>query len=146
MKINLFNIEEFAVAAVGILAGLFEPLVLVGAVVDHEVHDDADAALFALGDQAVHVLHRAEAWVDRVVVRDVIALVRERGDVDRREPEEVDAELLQGVQPGNDARKVADAVAVGVAEAFRINLVGDFVMPPYFFHIILPFLTNTGIP
>ena len=73
----------------------------------------------------------AEERVDVAVVGDVVAEVRHRRAVDRRQPERVDAEPLQVVQPRAHALEVADAVARGVGERARIDLVDDGLLPPH---------------
>ncbi len=115
---------------VGRAAGLHEPRVLVGGVVDHQVHDEPDAACVETGDQLVQLLQRAEGRVDVAVVADVVAVVVLRRGVQRGQPEHVDAQVAQVVQPLQDAAQVTDAVAVGVREAPRVDLVDDRSGPP----------------
>ena len=57
--------------------------VLVGGVVQHQVHNDADVALSGLGDEAVEVSQGAVLRVDILVVGDVIAEVDLRRRIDR---------------------------------------------------------------
>ena len=109
---------------------LGEPRVLVAGVVDDEVHDQPHPAPVQLGDQLVELRQRAEQRVDVLVVADVVAVVGLRRGVDRREPQDVDAEVGQVVQPLQDAAEVADAVAVGVLERAGIDLVDDGAGPP----------------
>ena len=106
-------------------ARLDEPRVLVGGVVDHEVHDQLHAARVHAREQLVEVRERPEHRVDVLVVADVVAGVVLRRRVDRREPEHVDAELGEVVEVADDPAQVADPVAVGVREAARIDLVDD---------------------
>ena len=103
---------------------------LVAGVVDDQVHDQPHPAAVQLRDQLVELLERAEQRVDALVVADVVAVVGLRRGVDRREPQDVDAEVAQVVQPLQDAAQVADAVAVGVLERARIDLVDDGAGPP----------------
>ena len=77
------QIKILTVLALGILAGLFEPRVLVGAVVDHQVHHDVHVPLFGFREEPVHVLHGPEAGINVIVVGDVVALIGQRGPVDR---------------------------------------------------------------
>src|SRR6266487_4582892 len=107
-----------------------EPRVLDRGVTGDHVEQDAEAALVRRGDELVEVLERAELGVDRGVVRDVVAEVGERGGIDRREPEGVDAEPDQVVEPLDDPAQIADAVAVRVLERARVDLVDDRVLPP----------------
>ena len=84
---------------VGAAAGLDEPRVLVGGVVDHQVHDHLHAAGVHPGQQLVEVGQGAEHRLDAGVVADVVAVVVLRGRVDRRQPQHVDPEPGQVVQP-----------------------------------------------
>ena len=72
-----------------------EPLVLVRGVVRDDVDRHLDPELVRVGDERVEVVERAELGVDVDVVGDVIAVVCLRRGVERRQPERVDAELLQ---------------------------------------------------
>jgi hypothetical protein len=83
-----------------------------------------------LGDQLVELLERAEQGVDALVVADVVAVVGLRRGVDRGEPQDVDAEVGQVIQSLQDPPEVADAVAVGVLERARIDLIDDGSRPP----------------
>ena len=82
------------------------------------------------GDQLVQLLQRAEQRVDVLVVADVVAVVVHRRAVDRRQPDHVDAQLGQVVQPLGDAGDVAGPVAVAVGERPRIDLVDHRGLPP----------------
>ena len=107
-----------------------EPGVLVGRVVDDQVQDQPHPALVDGGEQPVEVRERAERRVDVLVVGDVVAGVVLRRRVDRREPDDVDAQRRQVIEPRLDPAQVADPVAVGVGEAARVDLVDDGGLPP----------------
>ena len=99
-------------------------------VVEDHVEDDRDAALVGRGDEPVEVVHRAEQRIDRRVVGDVIAEVETGRRVDRREPDRVHPEAGDVVEMGADPGQVADAVAIAVGEAARVDLVDDAALPP----------------
>ena len=99
-------------------------------VVRHEVQQHPQAAPMRLGDQRVEVGEGAEARVDVAVVGDVVPPVGHRRGVDRRQPEGVDAEPLQVVEPRQQAAQVAPTVAVGVLERQRVDLVDHPALPP----------------
>ena len=80
--------------------------------------------------QRVEVGHRAEVLHDGAVVGDVVAVVVVGRLVDRGEPDDIDAELLEIRDAARDARQVADAVAVRILETARINLIDDGLFPP----------------
>ena len=109
--------------------GLFEPRVLVGGVVHDQVDDQPHAARMELGDQLVQVGQRAEQRIDVLVVADVIAVVIHRRPVDRAHPDDVHTQALQVIQTAKHAPQISDAVAVGVGEAPRVDLIDDPASP-----------------
>ena len=87
-------------------------------------------------DEPVGVGEAAEQRVHAGVVGHVVAEVRHRRGVEGRQPDRVDAErgrraVVEVVEAGDDAGEVADAVAVGVGEAARVDLVDDGLLPPH---------------
>jgi hypothetical protein len=104
--------------------------VLVGGVVDHEVHDEPHAASVDGCEQGVELLERAELRVDVLVVADVVPVVGVRRAEDRGQPDHVDAEPFEVVESPANAAQVADTVPVGVLETARVHLVDDGVLPP----------------
>ena len=83
------------------------------------------------GDQLVGVGERAERGIDVDSSRRRRSPSRALGDTrDRIEPDAVDAEPLQIVEPLDDAAQVADPVAVRVHVGTGIDLVQDAVAPP----------------
>ena len=118
-----------ALGVVPARAGLDEPGVLVGGVVDHQVHDQLHAAGVQLR-RAARPGRRGCRTAGRCpVVADVVAVVVHRRAVDRGQPDHVHAETVQVVDVADDAAQVADAVAVGVGEAAGIDLVDDPAPP-----------------
>ena len=134
LRVLVPQIKEFAVLSVRILAGLSKPLVFIGAVVDDEIHQDRHPSLPCLRDQLLHVLHGAESGIDRVIVGYIITFIRQRRLIDRRQPDDIDAQILQIIQFADNALQISDSVAAHVHKALGVNLIGDFVMPPFSFH------------
>ena len=112
------------------LAALQEPAMLVAGVARHEVDQDPQAQAVGLLEHPVEVVERAEDRVDVAVVGDVVAIVLHRALEEGRDPDRVHAQRGHVVEPLNDAREVADAVAVGIAEAARVDLVDHRTPPP----------------
>jgi hypothetical protein len=112
------------------LPGGAEPLVVDGGVVADQVDRHPQAVGVGFRDERVEVLEVAEHGVDGARVGHVVAVVGHGRGVERREPQRVDAEQFQVAQPRPHALQVADAVAVGVAEAGDVDLVHDGVAPP----------------
>src|SRR5579872_6388777 len=79
---------------------------------------------------AVEVGHRAEQWIDPAVVRNVVAEILHRRGIERRDPDRIDAELAQIGDAADDPVQVADAIAVGILERARIDLIDRGGLPP----------------
>ena len=52
-----------------------EPRVLVGGVVDHQIHHDLQTALVGLGQQLIHVVECAEQRINVLIVGNIVAIV-----------------------------------------------------------------------
>src|SRR5580698_6648310 len=103
---------------------------LVGGVVDDKIHDDANATLVRFAGENVEVGKGAIHWIDILVVGYIVAEVELRGWTARCDPDGVDAQLMQVVEPGCNPAQVAEAVVVAVGKAARIYLVDDGMLPP----------------
>ena len=85
-------------------------------------------------EELLEVLERAVRGMDREEVGDVVPVVAQRRGVHRQDPETVDAELGQVVEPLGQSGEVADAVAVAVHERLDVDLVEDGVLVPVALH------------
>src|SRR5260221_13012079 len=81
-------------------------------------------------DQYHKVTDSAKIGKDGHKVRDVVPAIAEWRVVDRQQPDAVDPEPLQVVEPGDQAPQVAGAVTVGVVEAADEDLIEDRVLVP----------------
>jgi hypothetical protein len=70
------------------------------------------------------------ARIDAVEIGDVIAVVAVRRRLERREPDEVDAERVQIIQALHQTVKIAAAIAVAIHERFQVEAVDDRVLVP----------------
>src|SRR5207245_718174 len=102
--------------------------------VGHEVEQHPDSPGAGLGHQPVDVLQSAEDGLDGAVVDYVVAPVGVGRDGDGADPDRVDAEPGQVVEPFHDAGQVAHPVAVRVGKRPRIDLVDDAGLPPRLGH------------
>jgi len=121
---------EVAERALGVGPRGLEPGMLVAGVVHDQVGDDPDAALVSLFDQLDEVPDVPELGEYQHEIRDVVAAVAQRRLVDGQQPEAVNAEPLQVVEPGGETADVARAVAVRVVEAADQHLVEHRVLVP----------------
>src|SRR5919197_2987692 len=83
-----------------------------------------------IGEEPVEIVKRPKQWIDAGIVLDGVAEIHHRRGKDRRDPDRVHAEPFQVIQPADDARQIAGAVAVAVHERSRIDMVDDAALPP----------------
>ena len=103
---------------------------LVGGVIDDQIDDDAHAALRGTLGEFDKIAQRAIAWIDVVVVRDVVAAIAIRGGLERHQPDRRDAQAMQIVEAPREALKVSNAVAVRIHEGRDRETVDDSVLVP----------------
>src|SRR6266511_2675022 len=111
-------------------ARVMEPVVLVARVVGDDVEEDPNPPPPRLRNQLIEDVEVAELAMDVAVVGDVIAPVGVRRGHDRVQPDAVDAEPLEVVEPVDDAGEIADAVTVRVEKRPRIDLIDRAALPP----------------
>ncbi|MCY1365290.1 hypothetical protein D9M69_521300 [compost metagenome] len=112
-------------------AAFGEPGVLVGGVREHLVDDELQAQRMHACAHRVEVGQRAVQRIDRAIVGHVVAEVLHGGAEEGRDPDRVDAQAGDVVELRRDAGQVADAVAVAVHEAARVDLVDHRAPPPF---------------
>ncbi len=103
---------------------------LIGGVVDHQLGDDADAALVGLIEKRLEAGEVAIGRMDVAVVRDVVAVVAQRRGIERQQPYRRDAEIVDVIEPLHEAGKIADAVSTGIVKRFHMQLINDRVLVP----------------
>ena len=110
--------------------GFLEPFMLVARVIDDQIHDKLHPALVQAVQNSPECLHAAVFRCNVHVIRNIIAAVRAGRRIERREPDAVNAELLQIVELLQYPPQIADPVAVSVAEAPGPDLIKNHVLKP----------------
>ena len=100
------------------------------AVVDDEVEDDSNVATVAFLDEPFGVGERAISWIDVLVVGDIVAHIRLRAGIHGGNPYDIDAQVFQIVERGDDAWDIADPVSIRIFVAGRPDLVDGSILPP----------------
>ena len=106
---------------------------LIRRVVGNVIEQHFQAAAMRVGQERIEIIEGAEDRIDVGVVADVVAEIRHRRWIDRRNPDGVHAEPLQIVELAPDAGEIADAIAVAVHKRARIDLIDDAALPPFEF-------------
>ena len=103
---------------------------LIRGVVHHQIHHKLDAVLMCGRQQLVEIGHRTELGHNRPVIRNIVAIIVIRRGVNRGKPDNIYTQLRQVRDFFGDAGQIADAVAIGVVEGTRVNLVHNGLLPP----------------
>jgi hypothetical protein len=104
--------------------------VFVRGVIDHEVDQHPDSALFRSVGEFDKITERPIARIHAVIVGNVIAVVAAGRDVEGHQPDGRDAESMQVIQPSHQAGEVADSVTVGIHIGSDGKAVDDRVLVP----------------
>ena len=112
-------------------SALNEPGMPIRGVVWDIVQDQLHAPGVHGCEQPIEVVECSENRINGAEIGDVVAEILHGRGEDRRQPDGVDAERHEMVEPRDDAVQVADAVAVGVLKGARIDLVDDAGLPPW---------------
>src|ERR1700687_6497842 len=97
-----------------------KPGVLVGGVVRHKIHNDADMVFPAFGNHVIEVVKISVHGVDIPVVGNVVAKIDLGRGIAGSDPDSVNAQFMQVTHFGANAVQVADAVVVAVGKAAGI--------------------------
>ena len=132
-KLAVFAFPPDVVITVRIVNGfpaLNKPGMLVGSMVYHQIHNEAEAVGMGRGQHLIKILHRAKFLHDGLIIADIVAIVIVRRLVNRRKPDHVHTELLKIIHFFNDAPEIANAVSVAVLKASGIDLINHGFLPP----------------
>jgi hypothetical protein len=94
--------------------------------------------------ELLEVRHGPVGGMDTVEVGDVVAIVAERRGVHGQDPQAIDPQLLEVVEPFGQSDEVADTIPVGVLERLDVHLVEDRVLVPVVGHRFGPGPQWTG--
>ncbi len=103
---------------------------LVRGVIDDQLGHDPDVATMRLVEKSLEILDRPELRIDRLVLRDVVAVVPERRGVERQQPQTVDAERFDVVELVQQTDEIAEAIAIAVAKGFDVELIDNCILIP----------------
>ena len=107
-----------------------EPWMLIRRVIADELVDDPDAPAVRILHQLADVSERAVHRVDVGVVGDVVTVVAQRRRIERKQPQRVDAEVLQVGQLLDQAAEIAAAIRIAIHEGPHVHLIDERVLVP----------------
>ena len=90
---------------------------------EHQIDDHAQAARMGPGDEMIEIDKPAEERIDITIIGDIVAEIRHRRDEERGDPDRVRAQIDDMIEMFRDAAQIAHAVAAGIGEGARIDLI-----------------------
>ncbi len=121
------------------ISAFLKPRVFIGGMVDYQVQNDFDIPFPGFINQLFHICHGAKIKMNIAVIADIVAIVGIRRWINRAEPQDANAKILQVVQVLEDARQITNTVPVCILKAAGINLIDHPILPPLF-HRSSPFM------
>ena len=103
---------------------------LVGTMCRHDVDHQLHAEIVDTFDHRIEIVQRSVFRIDRAIVGNVIAKILLRRGEERADPDRINTKVGDVGQARGDARQITDAVAVGILERPRINLIDHGGFPP----------------
>src|SRR5262249_47407295 len=107
-----------------------EPWMLIGSMVDNQLRDHVKTAAMRLLQKSSEIAQVAVRGVDAGVMGDIVAVILERGRIEREQPQGRDSKVPEVVELLGESAKVTDAVAARVEESPDVKLVDDRVLIP----------------
>src|SRR5690349_6188145 len=103
---------------------------LVRGMVQHHFNDDANAALVGRIEKSLEVVEGSVGGIDGTVIGDVVSVIAQGRREKRHEPDGIDPEVLQVVEPLRQSAEIAVSVARAVVKSPDVDLINDRVLVP----------------
>ena len=103
---------------------------LVGRVIDHEIHNDTNASLLGSVGELDEIAKGAVARIHAVVVGNVVSVVAIWGGLKRHQPNRGNAKSVQVVQAAHKPLEVTDPISVRIHEVADRKTVDHRVLIP----------------
>ena len=129
-----FGVDPDVPVSLGVVAtaaAFGKPCMLGGGMAPDLIDQHLQPERMRARQQNIEIRQRAEAWIDAAVIADVIAEIAHRTGEERTDPEPVDTEVGDVVQALGESTQVADAIAVAVGKAARVDLIQHRASPPW---------------
>ena len=103
--------------------------------IGNKVEDDFELLCMRFLNEAVKAFERAKDWINPAEVGDIVTEVMHWRGIDRRNPDRIDAEPKEIIEPLPDTIEIAYAITVGVLKGPWIDLIDRGGLPPFVSHV-----------
>ena len=84
--------------------------------VDDQVHDQFHPKGVNVCDEFIEIVYGPESGIDVLIIGNVVAIIGLGRAVNRREPQDINAQFLQVSQPGADPLEIAETISVRIVK------------------------------
>src|SRR6266850_8209787 len=112
------------------MARRLKPRMPIRGVIDHEIHNDTNAALLGSVRELDEIAQRAVARIHPVVIGNIVAIVAIGRWLERHQPDRRDTESVQVVETSCEPLKVADSIPVCIHEGGNGETIDHSVLVP----------------
>jgi len=103
-------------------------------VIRNKVEDDFELLCMRFINEAVETFERAEDRINPAVIRDIVTEVMHGRRIDRRNPDRIDSEPNEIIEPLPDTIEIAYAIPVRILKGPRVDLIDCADLPPHMRH------------
>src|SRR4029077_13578849 len=97
-------------------------------VVQHHLDDDPNPTLMSRVQDPAEIVQRSVAGMDRIVVRDVVAIIAKGRREKWHQPYRADPQFLKVIKLLFKPEEIANSIAIAVVECADMNLIDDRVL------------------
>src|SRR5215467_5405997 len=103
---------------------------LVGGVIEHEVHNHAYPPFMCLVEKFSKIFQCPVVWRYGPVICDIVPVITQRGGKEGKQPEAVHAKPFEIVQLADKPAKIPDPIVIAVMKGLDVKLIEDRVLEP----------------
>ncbi len=90
----LLKIKIFSILTFGVCTSFPKPFMLIGTMIDHQIHHNTNPPFFCLFNQSVHIFHGSKHRINLIVICNVISLICTGRQIHRGNPYQVNPQFL----------------------------------------------------
>jgi hypothetical protein len=111
-------------------ARFLKPDMLIAGVIEHQLGDHAQPNLMRGVQKLFEIIQGPVGRIYGEIVGYIISIVPERRRIERQEPDRGNAKIFEIIQLAQQTLKISDAVIVGIAKGFDVQLIDDGFLEP----------------
>ena len=103
---------------------------MIRSVIGYQVHDYPNVPLLSFANKVIKISHGAILRINTCIVGDVVAEIDLRRWEYWCDPDCINSQIFEIIEPARDAIQIAYSVPIGVLKTPRVDFVDDRMLPP----------------